>query len=267
MYLRGVHAEPDIKTLRQVIRENPLGVLITSMPSENFPTIQFSHLPWLLDVADEDSDELGTLRGHLSRMNPHAKALTEAAKIDSESNGPLQEEVAVLFTLSSHSYVPPKFFTETKPSTGKVVPTWNYVAVQVYGKATILWDSKNQETGDYLQEQITDLTNHLEKNIMHFTGGDRPEPWEVSDAPKSYVDLLKRRIMGIEIKVDRLEGKFKMTQEMGPADREGVVKGFDGLGTEQSHHIARLVEARGAMKDAAKAAAKKAAEEAEDCVS
>lgn len=266
MYLRGVHAESDIRVLRRFIRENPLGILISSLPSPNFSTLQFSHIPWLIDVGDEESDELGTLLGHMSRLNPHAQALSEASKITGESNGALEHDVAVVFTLPIQEYVPPKFFVETKPSTGKCVPTWNYAAVQVYGKATILWDSKNPATGGYLQEQITALTKHAEENIMHFTGGDAPAAWEVSEAPKSYVDLLKRRIMGIKIKIERLEGKFKMTQEMGNADRQGVVEGYDGLGTEKGYQMARLVEERGAMKDTAKRAAKNEADDGADCV-
>src|SRR5579862_3450840 len=152
MYLRAIHAEFDIPALRKFIRDNPLGILITALQSPSFPTLQCTHVPWVLDVADEQSKtELGTLRGHMAKPNPHAKALIEAILRDNPSNGSLEEEVSVLFNGPVHAYVTPKFYTETKPDTGKVVPTWNYSAVQAYGKATILFDSRNESTGSYLK--------------------------------------------------------------------------------------------------------------------
>jgi transcriptional regulator len=251
MYLRADHAEYDIPLLRQFIRDNPLGILITALPSSNFPTIQISHIPWLLDVADEASSaELGNLRGHMAKRNPHSKALVEAIQAHNASNGSLETEVSILFNGPVHHYITPKFYTETKPATGKVVPTWNYSAVQVYGKATILFDPKTKETGAFLTNQVQDLTKHAEGSIMNYAGGERPSAWEVSDAPASYVELLQKNIIGISIKVERLEGKFKMNQEMGKRDREGVIQGFEALGTEQGQKMAKSVEERGALKDA-----------------
>jgi transcriptional regulator len=250
MYSRAVHAEQHIPALRQFIHENPFGLIITAIKSANFPTIQCTHVPWVLDVQDETSEtELGRLRGHLARANSHSKAVTEAVQADFPSNGQLSEEVSVIFNGPVHHYVTPKFYTETKPSTGKVVPTWNYSAVQAYGTATIYFDSKAPETGEFLQQQITDLSRHAEANVMGFVGGDRPKAWEVSDAPRSYVDLLKKNIVGIEIDITRLEGKFKMSQDRGKGDREGVIKGFEALNTEEGYRMARTVEERGALKD------------------
>lgn len=142
----------------------------------------------------------------------------------------------------------PKFYTETKPANGKVVPTWNYAAAQVYGKARIYYEN-NEETSSFLGKAISDLTDHNERNTMGCTGGERPSQWKVSDAPEKYVELLKRNIIGIEIEVTKLEGKFKMSQEMGEGDREGVIKGFEGLGTEVGDEIARVVKERGELKD------------------
>lgn len=251
MYLRAAHAELNIPSLHKFIRENPLGIIISSLQSPNFPTLQCSHIPWVLDVTDENSDtDLGKLRGHLAKPNPQSKALTEAVQAHSPSNGPLEQEVLILFNGPAHAYVTPKFYVDTKPSTGKVVPTWNYSAVQAYGKAKIYFDSKNEETGSFLQKQIGDLSKHSEESVMNFTGGSRPSPWQVSDAPVSYVELLKKNIIGIEIDITRLEGKYKMSQEMGKADREGVIKGFDALETDVGRKIAHTVEERGALKDA-----------------
>jgi transcriptional regulator len=254
MYLRAVHAEFDIPSLREFIRENPLGIIITAIQSSSFPTIQCTHIPWILDVIDDSSTtELGKLRGHMAKPNPHPKALIEAVLAKNPSNGPLESEVSVIFNGPVHSYVTPKFYTGTKPETGKVVPTWNYSAVQVYGKARIFFDSQNPETGSYLQQQVSDLTKHSEESIMHYSGGENPTAWAVTDAPNSYVELLKKNIIGVEITIDRLEGKFKMNKELVEKDRQGVIEGFTALGTENGLKMAATVKERGAMKDAAKA--------------
>jgi transcriptional regulator len=251
MYLRAVHAELDIPSLRKFIRDNPLGILITALPSLNFPTLQCTHIPWVLDVTDEHSKtELGKLRGHMAKPNPHSKAMIEAVQAHTLSNSSLEQEVSVLFNGPVHAYVTPKFYVETKPDTGKVVPTWNYSAVQVYGTATIFFDSHNEDTGLFLQKQLSDLTKHSEETIMHHTGGEMLSAWEVSDAPARFIELLQKNIIGIEIDIKRLEGKFKMSQEMGKGDREGVAKGFESLETEDGLKMARTVEERGAMKDA-----------------
>ncbi|KIW56001.1 hypothetical protein PV05_04704 [Exophiala xenobiotica] len=246
MYLRAVHAELNIPALRNFIKQNPLGLLVTAIPSSNFSTIQCTHLPWLIDVQDDTSEtELGKLRGHMAKPNPHSKAMTEAAQTRSPSNGRLTEEVSVIFNGPAHHYVTPKFYVETKPSTGKVVPTWNYSAVQAYGTATIYFDSKNEETGEYLQKQISDLSYHAETNVMGYS-----KPWGVNDAPDRYIELLRKNIIGIEVEITRLEGKYKMSQELGKGDREGVIKGFEELRTDDAVAIARTVEQRGALKEA-----------------
>ncbi|XP_014561402.1 hypothetical protein COCVIDRAFT_86714 [Bipolaris victoriae FI3] len=253
MYLRAVHAETSITTLRKLIRNNPLGVLTTAIPSEHHPFILSSHVPWILDVQDEDNEtELGTLRGHLARANPQSKTMINNLEAESKPNGSfLEKEVLVLFTAAAHHYVTPKFYTETKPDTGKVVPTWNYAAAQVYGKAKIFFDSKAPETGAFLTKQIHDLSEHAEASIMGFDGKEgRQDAWKVRDAPESYIGLLQKAIIGIEIKIDRLEGKFKMSQESTKGDREGVVKGFLALESEVGSEMASLVKARGELKDA-----------------
>lgn len=258
MYLRAIHAETSITTLRQLVRSNPLGVLTTAIPSKRFPLILSSHIPWILDVEDESSEtELGTLRGHLARANPQSKTMIDNLEADAKPNGSfLEEEVLVLFTATSHHYVTPKFYTETKPDTGKVVPTWNYAAAQAYGKAKIYFDSKSPETGAFLSQQIHDLSQHAEKSIMGYDGKEgRVGAWKVADAPEKYIELLQKAIVGIEIKLDRLEGKFKMSQESTQGDREGVIKGFEALGTPTGGRIAELVKERGEMKDSGKQSA------------
>jgi transcriptional regulator len=216
-----------------------------------------SHIPWILDVEDESSEtELGTLRGHLARANPQSKTMIDFLEADSKSSGSvLEEEVLVLFTATQHHYITPKFYTETKPDTGKVVPTWNYAAAQAYGKAKIYFDSKSPETSAFLSQQIRALSQHAEETIMGYDSKEgRTGAWKVDDAPEKYIELLQKAIIGIEIKLDRLEGKFKMSQESTQGDREGVIKGFEALGSDGGDRMAKTVKERGEMKDARKVA-------------
>ncbi|RSL40740.1 hypothetical protein CEP53_013185 [Fusarium sp. AF-6] len=236
MYIRDIHAEKDLQDLRRLVRENPLGLFTTviSSRSGSFPLLQTSHIPFILDIEDESSEtELGTLRGHLARANPQSKAFIEETSANSTRG--LEHDVLALFQSPVHAYIPPEFLSETKPKTQKVVPTWNYDAVQVYGKATVYVDSKSEETSAHLNSQIDALTNHIEVNIMNHTSEDgRSEAWKVTDAPEKYTELLKKAIIGVEIKVERMEGKFKMSQEEPAGDRAGVIQGFQGLGTEKA---------------------------------
>ncbi|WYZ39365.1 hypothetical protein EsH8_III_001279 [Colletotrichum jinshuiense] len=256
MYLRAIHAENSIPALRQLIKDYPLGVLTTAIASSTEPFIQSSHIPWLLDVQDDSSEtELGVLRGHMARANPHSKTMIESLSAASRTGtgNVLDQEVLVLFTAPTHHYVTPKFYTETKPTTGKVVPTWNYAAVQAYGRAKIFYESKSEETASFLARQLDDLSHHGEASVMGYTGkGDRPGPWKVTDAPERYVELSKMAIIGIEITIDRLQGKFKMSQELNEGDREGVVKGFKALGSDLGNDMSDLVKERGELKQKAK---------------
>lgn len=112
MQITKAHAETRISELRQLIRDYPLGVLTTAIPSTEHATIQSSHIPWILDVEDESSEtEHGVLRGHVARANPQSKAMIESLSApdrkETEVNK-LEQEVLVLFTSSVHSYLTPK---------------------------------------------------------------------------------------------------------------------------------------------------------------
>lgn len=254
MYFPAAHAETDIPTLQQFIYDNPLGIFTTAIKSPHYPLLQSSHIPFILDVpeATDETVQNGTLRGHIAKQNPQAKALMEALAARNEqypNTLELSDEVLILFNGPHHHYVTPKFYTETKPATGKVVPTWNYTAVQAYGKVRVYCDSKSDETVSYLKKQTSDLAQHSESSIMGYTGGEKPSPWKVSDAPTPYLEITRKNIIGIEIKVERLQGRFKMSQEMGKGDREGVIHGFDSLGTEVGKGISQTVKERGDLKD------------------
>ncbi|POR34094.1 Uncharacterized protein TPAR_05731 [Tolypocladium paradoxum] len=253
MFFPAAHTEKSLPVLRQLIRQYPLGVLTTAIPSDGHPLILSSHIPWVIDVDDDSSEtELGRLRGHLARQNPQSKVMMDA--VSSAGSSTLKQEVQVLFTAAPHHYVTPKFYIETKPTTAKVVPTWNYAAVQAYGRATLYFDAKADETSRFLGQQIHDLSQHMETSIMDYTGrGDRPGPWKVTDAPERYIELMMKNIIGIEICIERLEGKFKMSQDMRMGDRMGVVKGFEGLDSDVGKAMAGMVQERSDLKEAAKA--------------
>lgn len=242
MYIREVHAEHHLPTLRSFIRQNPLGILTTAIESPTHHFLQSSHIPWLVDVSDKDSEiELGRLRGHIARANPQAKAIIEdLTKGSSVSTAPrLQKDVLILFNGPSQHYITPKFYTETKPATGKVVPTWNYAAVQVYGRATIYFDTKDPATEAFLSEQASDLSQFAETRIMNYE-----KPWTVNDAPDKYISLLQKAIIGIEIEITDIAGRWKMGQELSKGDREGVIDGFESLGTPLGKDIAEIVRTR-----------------------
>ncbi|KAM0306514.1 hypothetical protein HYE67_002523 [Fusarium culmorum] len=256
MYIKGPHAEPELPVLRKLIQDNPLGLITTAIPSPNYPFLQSSHIPFVLDIDDEeDETKFGKLRGHLARVNPQSKAMIENLTENPHLNNIIEQDVIVIFNSPIQHYVTPKFYTETKPTTGKVVPTWNYAAVQVYGRARIFYDTKTDEAGQFLSKQISDLSRHAETSVMGFTGGDNPVDWKVSDAPDRFVELLKKSIIGIEIEITSMGGKFKMSQEMGMGDRQGVINGFSKLESETAKEMSKMVQARSDLKEAKKASA------------
>ncbi|KAL4820392.1 transcriptional regulator [Aspergillus spinulosporus] len=248
MFIPSVHAESDPATLHSFIRANPLGLLITGIRSSSQQFLQCTHVPFVLDTPENTN---GVLRAHIAKQNPQAKAMIEHLAERPDILTP-EDEVLVDFTAKEHHYVTPKFYVETKPDTGKVVPTWNYATVQVYGKLTLYYDSKSPETGAFLAKQIRDLSEHAESSIMGYTGGERPRPWVVEDAPEKYIEIMQRNIVGIEIRIDQIQGKFKMSQEMKPGDRDGVAAGFSRMASEEGQAMAALVRERGVLHDAKK---------------
>ncbi|KAI9039336.1 FMN-binding negative transcriptional regulator [Aspergillus affinis] len=249
MFIPSVHAETDTPVLHRFIRENPLGMLITGLKSSQ-DFLQCTHVPFILDFPEEtnDSAPLGRLRAHIAKQNPQVKAMIEA--LETKPNVlDLENEVLVIFNGRHDHYVTPKYYVETKPDSGKVVPTWNYVAVQVYGKLSLYYDSKTAEAGEFLAKQIRDLSMHTETSVMGYTGGERPQPWKVEDAPERYIELMLRNVVGVEIQIQKIQGRFKMSQEMRAGDREGVVNGFARLGGETGEAMSALVRERGVLHD------------------
>lgn len=287
MYIRPVHAELDVPTLQAFIQQYPLGLLTTSIPRPNHATLQTTHIPFVIDIPEDSSDGhesesaagLGVLRGHIARANPQYKSMVaslQQAPSPADTDAPsstsaslvkylfgssapvtpqrktsdpleLEEDVLVLFNLPSHSYLTPKFYISTKPSTGRVVPTWDYAAVQVYGRLR-LHHANTDETSAFLQKQVEDLTNQRECAHSEASGSSAA-PWRVDESPVDYVEALKRGIAGLEIRIERIEGRFKLSQEATDGDWRGVVEGFRALGTHDGNVLADLIEERGKHRD------------------
>lgn len=232
MYIRPVHAELDTAILYPFIKQFPLGLFTTAIPHPEIATIQTTHIPFLLDTPSSSTSP-ARLRAHIARANPQTKAILASINDQNE----LAEELLILFQAPVNHYVTPKFYTSTKPDTGKVVPTWNYAAVQVYGKLRV--HHKGPEAASWLQKQIEELSEAQEKAAGY------EHTWKVSDAPEKYVEILKKGIIGLEIEVTRVEGRWKMSQEMGDGDWRGVVDGFKALGTQAGDEMSRVIESRG----------------------
>jgi transcriptional regulator len=210
MYQPPAFREDRIEVQHQLIRSHPLGLLITAGPGG----LLANPFPFLLD---RDSSEKGTLRLHIARANPQWREL-EAV-----------EECLVVFQ-GPQAYVTPSWYA-TKRETGKVVPTWNYATVHAWGCPRVMNDDV------WLRRQIEDLTASRE-NL-------RAAPWRVDDAPADFVAAQMRGIVGVEIAVTRIEGKWKMSQNRPEADRTGVIAGFREAGGA-GEAIAAIVEERGA---------------------
>jgi transcriptional regulator len=210
MYQPPAFREDRIDVQHALIRAHPLGLLITAGPAG----LTANLFPFLIDAQGTES---GTLRLHIARANPQWQQL-EAV-----------DECLVVFQ-GPHDYVTPSWYA-TKRETGKVVPTWNYATVHVWGRPRVVNDNA------WLRRQLDDLTASREKL--------RQAPWAVDDAPADFVAMQMRAIVGVEIPISRIEGKWKMSQNRPEADRAGVIEGFRSTG-EAGAEIAALVAERGA---------------------
>lgn len=254
MHLPSHEVEKRPEVLRDFIREHPSGILTTAIKSDSHPFLQNSYIPWIIDTEpDGNTNGLERLRGHIARQNPQAKAIVKSCTAASKSSpvDTLEHDVLVIFNGPVNHYVTPKFYKQTKPDTGKVAPTWNYEAVELYGnKAKAFYDSKSAETESFLTRQLSDLSEHVETSIMGY--GKMPEmpTWKVEDAPKRYIEILD--IVGIEIEITSMSGRFKWSQEKPVGDRSGVIEGFKSLDIPESVLLSEKVEKHASIFDAKK---------------
>jgi len=209
MYQPPHFREDRIEIQHDLIRAHPLGLLITAGPSG----LLANHIPFLIYA---DASERGTLRIHLARGNLQWREFA------------VVEQCLVVFQ-GPQEYVSPSWYP-TKRETGKVVPTWNYVTVHAWGRPQVIDDAA------WLRRQLDDLTLLKE--------GARPAPWKVNDAPEQYIVSQMKGIIGVEIPIDRIEGKWKVSQNRPETDRAGVIAGLHG-GGESAEIMASLVAERG----------------------
>ncbi|ODU97929.1 MAG: transcriptional regulator [Rubrivivax sp. SCN 70-15] len=190
MYLPAHFEQKDVQALHALMRAHPLATLVTT--AADGPTAD--HLPLEYDAAS------GTLRGHVARANPlwrHADGQPVLAVF----GGP-------------QAYVSPGWYP-SKAATHKVVPTWNYTVVHAHGRLRAVDDAP------WLRALVGRLTDRFEAERAA-----PPEPWSVADAPEDYIAQMLRAIVGIEIGVERLLGKWKVSQNRSEADRLGVAAGL-----------------------------------------
>ena len=180
----------DVPEMHALMRARPLAALV----SAGSAGLYGSHLPTVL----KDNEPYGVIECHLSRANPHWRDLAEGNE-------------ALMIFQGPESYVTPNWYP-SKARHGKVVPTWNYAVVHAYGRPEVMQEK------DWLRRHVGELTAQQERT--------EAKPWELSDAPDSYIEVMLRGIVGFRFAITRLEGKWKMSQNREAQDRAGVVEGL-----------------------------------------
>ena len=213
MYIPPSFSEHDVAVMHDFIDAHPLGALVTSATTGLFAT----HLPLVLERA---RGERGTLEGHLARANPHHDLVEDGTR------------ALVIFT-GADAYVTPSLYP-SKRRHGKVVPTWNYVAVHAHGTLRFVREP------DALRRHLEQLTAQHESA--------RPRPWSLDDAPDGYIEKQLGAIVGVEIEITRLDGKWKMSQNRSAEDAEGVMEGLGASDDAREREVAEIVRERRAHR-------------------
>lgn len=208
MYLPHQFAELRVEELHRIIQDNSLGMLVRSTDAG----FEADHLPFLLDA---DQGAHGTLIAHVARANPVWQEIREA------------DQVLVVFR-GVQGYISPNWYPG-KHETHRRVPTWNYEVVHAHGTIHVRDDEK------FVHGVVARLTREHET--------DQPTPWKMGDAPADYLSEQLRHIVGIEVRLSRLDCKRKLNQHHERRDREGAIHGLDASG---NHGLAQ------AMRDTAK---------------
>ena len=207
MYLPAHFEESRPAVLHAAMRDHPLGLLVTQGEGSP-PALEANALPFHFEP---HRGPLGTLVAHVARANPVWREARTDAEVLAVFQGP-------------QAYISPGWYA-TKAETGKVVPTWNYVLVEARGRLTVRDDAA------WVHALVSGLTDLHE--------ADRPAPWKVADAPDDYIAATLRAIVGIEIELTSLKGKWKVSQNRSAADRAGVAQGLRAAGRPDA---AALVE-------------------------
>lgn len=189
MYVPPLFAEDRPEELQAIMRSCSLPVLISQLKDDDGVRMTATHLPLMFEGE--------RLVGHIARANKHWQLLD-----------PTVESLAIFSGVDG--YVSPSYYA-TKQETGRVVPTWNYEAVHVYGRLEVIQDTAK------ILEVVTKLTNTYE--------GSRQKPWKVSDAPDDYIAMQLKGIVALVLHITKLIGVRKLSQNKTPADRDGVIAG------------------------------------------
>ncbi|MBM3342578.1 MAG: FMN-binding negative transcriptional regulator [Betaproteobacteria bacterium] len=199
MYDVSAFREQRVEVLHALMRAHPLATLVTLTASG----LEANHIPLLIGA---EPAPYGTLRGHVARANPLWRAVDARTEVLAVFQGPL-------------GYISPSWYP-SKKETGKVVPTWNYAVVHAHGPLVI------HDDVEWLRDLVTRLTVSQESQ--------REKPWQVTDAPADYIDTMLKAIVGIEIPITRLQGKWKMSQNRLPQDKAGVIANLQARGDAAS---------------------------------
>ena len=206
MYQPPHFIETRLDILHGLVRAHPLGLLISNGPDGPLA----NSVPFLLDPAPLPH---GKLRAHLAKANPQWRALENGAQ-------------ALVVFPGADAYVSPSFYP-AKAEHGKVVPTWNYIAVHAYGRAEVFTDAER------LLGVVSALTDRHE--------GSRAQPWKVSDAPADYIEGMLKAIVGFALPIERLIGKRKLSQNRSAADIAGVREGLAASVDVRDQTLARFI--------------------------
>ncbi|MBA3254126.1 MAG: FMN-binding negative transcriptional regulator [Pseudomonadota bacterium] len=210
MYVPSHFAESSVDVLHDLIRTHPFGALIVLASGG----LDANHIPFEIDP---EPAPFGTLRGHVARANPVWRDFSA------------QVDALVLFQ-GAHAYISPAWYA-TKKEHGKVVPTWNYAVVHAHGPLRVIDDRA------WLRQFVGKLTDRHEAT--------RSDPWKVTDAPAEFIDTMVAAIVGIEIPIAKLTGKWKVSQNRPEKDRAGVVEGLVHPPSDLATSMAQLVSERG----------------------
>jgi transcriptional regulator len=207
MYIPKANEETRLPVLQAMMRAHPLAAVVT-MGAEGMVA---SHIPL---VYEETGGEFGVLKGHVSRANSQWKDVGDGL------------EALAIFSGPQH-YISAGWYPG-KTDDGKEVPTWNYVVVHAYGRLRVVEDA------DWMLAHLTSLTD------THEAGS--AVPWKVSDAPVEFIATMMKGIVGFELPIRRLEGKWKVSQNRNERDRTAVADALEGIGSAESLTMKGLVE-------------------------
>ena len=207
MYVPKHFEETRIEILHELIRAHPLAALVTLTPDG----LDANHIPFEIDP---DPAPFGILRGHIARANPLWRHFSKDIEALALFQGP-------------NTYISPSWYP-SKQETGKVVPTWNYAVVHAHGSLKVIEDR------GWLRQLVERLTRQHERT--------RRNPWNVTDAPAEFIEEQLSAIVGLEMPIGRLTGKWKVSQNRPAHDQQGVVEGLLQDGAESGRMISALIQ-------------------------